>query len=102
MSTILAWILGHFIATFHVLKSQLDCPGGALIFSHMYVRLDHCFGFKILSFNFFWGGGGFRTMNIFWGMKLLWIFFWGRGSLLCIFGFFLEVNVQSGDFLGGS
>ena len=88
MSTILAWILGHFIATFHVLKCQLDCPGGALIFSHMYVRLDHCFGFKILSFNFFLGGGGgggFRTMNIFGGMKLLWIFFWGEGVIIVHF-----------------
>ena len=49
-------------------------------------------GFKILNFNiFFWGGGGgyedggggVRKMNLFWGMKILWMFFfWGGGGLI--------------------
>ena len=52
--------------------------GGTLIFS--YIRR---LGFKILIFNiiiiiiFFFGGGGVgvRKINIFLGMKILWIFF---------------------------
>ena len=39
--------------------------------------------FNILKFNnffFFLGGGGFRKMNIFGGMKILCIFFLGGGE----------------------
>ena len=54
-------------------------------------------------------------MNIFWGMKILWIFLgvitkfdYIQGSFLYILGSFLKVNVQNGGhflkfliFLGG-
>ena len=51
-------------------------------------------------------------MNIFWGMKILWISYWGphkigpySGSFLGILGSFLKVKVQNGGFyfffLGG-
>ena len=40
-------------------------------------------------------------MNIFWGIKILWIFFWGhhniglvRGSFLCNLGSFFKVKVD--------
>ena len=83
MSTMPAWILGHFIATFHVLKCQLVCPGGySDIFTHVHI-LGPLFWVQNLEFQylfFFWGGGGFRKINIFWGMKLLWIFFFGGGG----------------------
>ena len=46
-------------------------------------------------------------MNIFWGMKILWIFFgvitkfdYIKGSFLCILGSFLTVKVQKGGVLG--
>ena len=49
-------------------------------------------------------------MNIFWGMKILWIFFWGHPKIglvlgvtlfLCILGSFFKVNIQNRDiFLG--
>ena len=47
-------------------------------------------------------------MNIFWGMKILWIF-WGvitkldyiKGSFLCILGSFLKVKVQNGGYFLG-
>ena len=41
---------------------------------HTYVGSGHFFDFKILNFNIF---GVFRKNNIFWGMKILWIFFGG-------------------------
>ena len=47
-------------------------------------------------------------MNIFWGMKMLLIFFgvitkldYIYGSFLCILGFFLKVNVQNGGCFFG-
>ena len=109
MSTILAWILGHFIATFHVLKCKLDCPGGCSdIFTHVRT-LGPLFWVQNLEFQFFFfwgggggggGGGGFRTMNIFWGMKLLWIF-WGGGGHYCAFsGLFLRSMYGEGIFWG--
>ena len=47
-------------------------------------------------------------MNIFWGMKMLWIFFWGHpkiglvlGVISMFLGPFLKVNIQNRDiFLG--
>ena len=36
------------------------------------LRLGLFFGFKILNFNIFWG---FQKIDIFGGMKILWIFF---------------------------
>ena len=53
--------------------------GGTLIFSYIH-RLGPIFSFKILNFNTL-GGGGVREMNIFWGMKILWIFFWGHHKI---------------------
>ena len=45
-------------------------------------------------------------MNIFWGMKILWIFFGGhhkiglyKGLFLCILGSFLKVKVQKGGYI---
>ena len=42
-------------------------------------------------------------MNIFWGMKILWIFFWGHhkiglylGAIAMHFRAFLKVKVQNG------
>ena len=50
---------------------------------------------------------GFRKINIFGGMKILWIFFGSPqiglylGSFLCILGSFLKVKVQNrGIFFG--
>ena len=47
-------------------------------------------------------------MNIFWGMKILWIFFWGHhkiglvfGSFLCILESFLRSKVQNLDIVFG-
>ena len=47
-------------------------------------------------------------MNIFWGMKILWIFFWGHPKIGLVLGViamylrsFLKVNIQNQDiFLG--
>ena len=50
----------------------------------------------------------FRKMNIFGGMKILWIFlgvitklYCIKGSFLCILGYFLKVKVQNGDIFMG-
>ena len=46
-------------------------------------------------------------MNIFWGMKILWIFFWGHQkiglywSFICILGSSLKVKVQNGGYFFG-
>ena len=45
---------------------------------HTYVGSSHFFGFKILNFNIF---GVVRKMNIFWGMKIFGIFFWGHHKI---------------------
>ena len=49
---------------------------------------------------------GIQQINIFWGMKILWIFFGGHhkiglylGVILCILGSFLKVKVQNGGCL---
>ena len=56
---------------------------GTLIFSH--IRFSgHFWGFKILNFNIF---AGFQKMNIFGGIKILWIFLWGYHKI----GLFLGV-----------
>ena len=44
--------------------------GGTLIFSYKR-RLGSFFWVQNFEFQYFWG---FRKMNIFWGMKILWIF----------------------------
>ena len=58
--------------------------GGGFYYFHTFVGSGHFLGFKILNFNdffFFGGGGGFRKINIFWGMKILWIFLWGHHKI---------------------
>ena len=53
-------------------------------------RLRLFFGFQNFKFQylfFFWGGGGVRKLNIFGGMKILWIFFRGHHKI----GLYLEV-----------
>ena len=47
-------------------------------------------------------------MNIFWGMKILWIFFWGHpkiglvlGVISMNLGSFLKVNIQNRDIVLG-
>ena len=75
----------HFIRICHyVCNGVMDViypggggGGGTLIFSHIR-RLGPFFGFKILNFNIF---GFFIKMNIFGGMKILWICFWGHHKI---------------------
>ena len=58
-------------------RCQLVAPGGGgggggyLIWSYIR-RLESFLGFEILNFNIFWGFH--KNMNIFGGMKILWIF----------------------------
>ena len=59
--------------------------GGTLIFSYIR-RLGQFFGFKILNFNFFIGFSE-KKMNIFGGMKISWLFFWGHHKIGLYLGF---------------
>ena len=79
--------------------------GVTLIFSYICRLGSIFFGSKFLISIFF---GVFRKINIFLGMKIVWIFFGGHheiglylGSFLCIFGSFLKVNVQNGGYFMG-
>ena len=49
-----------------------------MIFSYIR-RLEPFFGGQIFEFQYFLGV--FRKMNIFWGMKILWILFWGHPKI---------------------
>ena len=51
--------------------------GGTLIFSYIR-RLGSFFGVQNFEFQDFLG---FRKINIFLGMKILWIFFWGHHKI---------------------
>ena len=58
-----------------------------------------------MNFNIFWG---FQKNEYFWGMKILWIFFWGHpkiglvlGVISMYLGSFLKVNVHNQDIFGG-
>ena len=60
------------------------------------------------NFEFQYFFGVFRKINIFWGMKILWIFFGVitkldsiLASFLCILGSFLKVIVQNGGYFFG-
>ena len=72
---------------------------------HIYVGSDHFWGFKIFNFNIVLV---FRKMNIFWGMKKLWILqnwtIWcvcaGGVGISIHFKDFLKVKVQNWIFLG--
>ena len=78
---------------------------GTLIFSYLR-RLWSFFSFgggvKVLNFNIL---GVFRKMNIFWGMKILWIFIWGSsqnwtifiGHFYAFYGLFLRSMYTMGD-----
>ena len=70
-----------------------------------YIGSSHFLGFKILNLTIF---DGFRKMNTFGGMKVLWISFWVitkldyiYESFLCILGSFLMVKVQNGGYFLG-
>ena len=64
-----------------------------LIFSYIR-RLGHFLGFKILNFNIF--GVFQKKMNIFGGMKILWIFLWGHHKIGVYLGvFFMHFRVDS-------
>ena len=56
--------------------------GGTLIFSCIR-RLGSFFLVKILNFNIFWV---FRKIDIFLGVKILWIFFWGHHKIRLYLG----------------
>ena len=79
---------------------------GTLIFSCIR-RACSFFGVQILNFNTFWV---FRKINIFWGMKTLWIFLGGHhkiglylGVISMHFMVFSEgQGTEWGIFLGGA
>ena len=78
------------------------CGEGTLIFSYIYVGLDHFWGFKILNFNMF---GGFRNIIIFGGMKILWIYHYKtglvfRGHFYTFKGIFLRSLCRMGILFG--
>ena len=58
--------------------------GGTLIFSYIRRLGPFFWGSKFCISIFFWV---FRKINIFLGMKILWIFFWGHHKI----GLYLEV-----------
>ena len=83
-----------------------------MIFSYIR-RLGTFFGVQNFVFQFylffFFEGGGFRKINIFWGVKILWIFFgvitnWTifRGHFYAFYGLFLRSRHRMGIFLGVS
>ena len=78
--------------------------GGTLIFSYIR-RLGSFLGGSNFEVPFFWG---FKKNENFWGLKVLWIFFWVitkldymKGSFLYILGSFLKAMVQNGGGGGG-
>ena len=59
----------------------MTSQGGTLKF--LYIRrLGLFFGVQNFEFQYFWGV--FKKINIFWGMKILWMFFWGTTKLAYI------------------
>ena len=61
-------------------KALLPGGGGGgvnLIFSYIH-RLGSFLGVQNFEFHHLGGGGGIRKMNIFWGLRILWIFLWGH------------------------
>ena len=68
-------LLDYTYVTFNVNRSG---GGGTLIFSHIR-RLGPIFGVQNSEFQYFYGV--FRKMNIFWGIKVLWMFFWGHHKI---------------------
>ena len=88
--------------TFEFLGPQHGAPGGTLIFSYMR-RLGSFLGGQNFEFSIFLGG--FRKMNNFLGIKILWIFFGGHhkiglylGIISMHFRVFFKVKVQNGGY----
>ena len=54
--------------------------GGTRIFSYI-CRLGHFVGSNFLISIFFFGGGGFRKVNIFWGYEGFVVFLWGHHKI---------------------
>ena len=83
-------------------------PRGVLWYFHTYVSSGHFFwggGVKVLNFNI---SGVFRKMNIFWGMKILCIFFGGNhkiglylGVISMHFRVIFKVKVHNGGYFLG-
>ena len=83
--------------------------GGTLILfdtcvgsGHFFLIFELHYFFLFFIFFFFGGGGGFRNINIFWGMKIFWIFLGGHDKIGLVLGVssmyfrvFLKVNVQN-------
>ena len=93
------------------IKSWLGCmsqggEGEVPWYFHTYVGSGHFFGCKILNFVIF---GGFQKNAYFWGMKILWTFFWVHHKIGLYSGvismhfrfFFLKVKVQNGEYFLG-
>ena len=55
----------------------MNPQGGTLIFLYI-LRLGSIFWIQNFEFQFIFG---FSEKNIFWGMKILWIFFWGHHEI---------------------
>ena len=64
----------HQHIVYVIMYNTYVCPICRIIF----------WGSKILNFNFL---GGFRKINIFWGMEILWTFFGGHHKI----GLYLEI-----------
>ena len=79
--------------------------GGTLIFSYIR-RLGSFFWVKYCEFQYFWGFS--EKINMFWGMKILWIFLGGHHKIGLYLGvismhfrfFFLRSRYRMGVFLG--
>ena len=90
---------------FVCLSPRLGGGDGTLIFSCMR-RLGLFFWVQNFEFQYFLGV--FRKLNIFWDMKILWIFFGGNHKIgpylqvICMhFLVFLKVKVQNGGYYFG-
>ena len=70
--------------------------GGTLIYSYILRRLGPYFWLKILNFNIF---RVFRKINVFWGMKILWIFFGGHHKIGLILGVMCLLKTYATKYL---
>ena len=69
---------------------------GVLLYFHTYVGSGYFLGSKFCISIIL---GAFRKLNIFGGMKILWIFLGGHHKIRL--GSFLKVNVQNGGYFLG-
>ena len=65
---------------------------GVLLYFHAYVGSGYFWGFKILNF-YIWGGGGGGVQNILWSSQ--------NWTIQGIKGSFLKVKVQNGGYILG-